>query len=108
MSKKIYYDDFNWYIKLRKKNSVYNESKYVEVNISSDKITSIESVFDLIDIPQDYEIADRENLYTINDLPCEYWNKTENPCCFESESGWEQDTVIEQSYNYFDSIIKTF
>lgn len=118
LESQVFYEDYTWYVKL--KDNRYNDTKYVEIDVDLSSIESmddIESLFEIIseNLPEGYQIADWENLYTVNDLPCEYWHKTHNPPCFESESWSESDSEPEYDWNrprrtqnYFDSLIKDF
>jgi len=118
LESQIFYEDYTWYVKLKTntyEEDKYNDTKYVEIDVDISNITDIESLFDIIEenLPEGYHIADRENLYTINDLPCEYWQKSYNPPCFESESWSESEgewdwNNTRRTQNYFDSMIKSF
>ena len=58
-----------------------------------------------------WSIADNQNLYTLNPLPYDYWNKRNNPPCpqIESESeAWEDPNIINRVSNYFDTTISNF
>lgn len=104
----VYFEDYSWYIKV---SDVYDDTKYIEVVISQE-ISSIDEVFTIMSgkIPEGYHISDTENLYTLNDIPCEYWSTDKNPECFEpiSESDWGYDNKKDLDISYFDTIIQTF
>ena len=110
LESQIFYEDYTWYVKLIDE---HNNTRYVEIDVDISSIESIEQLFEIIreNLPEGYEIADEENLYTINDLPCEYWDKPYNPPCFESESFDEYDwgsNYSKKNKSYFDSIMESF
>jgi hypothetical protein len=109
----IYFEDYLWYVKISDK---YNNIKYVEVSINQN-ISSIDEIFDIMKdfLPDGYYICDYDNLYTLNDIPCEYWSQSKNPICFdiisesisgESEIIW--DIQRDLNTTYFDTFIETF
>jgi hypothetical protein len=107
----VYFEDYSWYIKTT---DSYDNTKYLEVVIN-EEISSINEVFTIMskNLPYGYTISDTENLYTINDIPCEYWDKNPDPneyCCFQtiSESDWGYDVEKTLDISYFDKIIETF
>ena len=56
-----------------------------------------------------WTVADYQNLYTLNELPPEYSNLEENPkCCFDPESGDVINYDVDETKNYFDSILIDF
>lgn len=105
----IYFEDYSWYIKV---SDEYSDTKYIEIVIDQN-ITDINDIFSIMQnrLPQGYSILDYENLYTLNDIPCEYWSRSQNSICFESisESDWGFDiTYNNTDKTYFDTIIETF
>lgn len=107
---KIYFEDYSWYIKTE---DSYGDTKYIEVTVNIESIQDVSEIFDIMEptIQQSgYYISDRENLFTLNDLPCEYWDKDVDPGCIPSisESDWNYDNVRDSDISYFDSIIKSF
>jgi hypothetical protein len=107
---KIYFEDYSWYIKTQDN---YGDIKYIEVTVDISQITDISEIFILMEptiTNSGYEIVDNENLYTLNDLPCEYWNTNNDPGCIPSinESDWNYDGIRDSDVSYFDSIIKSF
>ncbi len=112
--------DEDWWIKIINNYGIVDYINIKNNLVDPDSIEHVEDLFEHLILPPDkqdqygnlitWEILDYENIYTLNELPEKYLNKTENPqCCFDSESESSYDLRMTSNIsNYFDTTIIDF
>ena len=111
--------DEDWWIKIVNNYGI-NDFINIKNNLRDiDEISTVEDLFTHLILPLDkqdqygniihWEIADNKNLYTLNELPPEYYNKDYNPkCCFDPESAEVVELAFDSTKSYFDNTIIDF